>query len=95
MSGGVGVFCPESRAKSIDILISQSIGFRLKLPRYGKIGFFTKKVIAIVFFRFFTRKSRYLEHFTCTFCVTSSNDWSVEINKTSFLKKLMNGKRHD
>ena len=96
MAGGIGIFRAEGRPEGVNVAECKSIGFRIQLPAYRKIGRLAEKVLAVIhlslfcFGHIFQIQSGHLEHFSGSFTVASRDQGCMHINKISFLEIFMN-----
>ena len=95
MTGGVGVFCSESRSKSINVAECLSIGFTVQLSAYCKVCLFSKEILSVInlsvviYRRILRIQSGNTEHFSCSLTVASCDQRCMDIYKASLLEKFM------
>ena len=100
MSGCIGVFSSKCRSKGIDVAECHGKGLAFQLSAYGKVGFLSEKVLAVVDFAFFGFrqivhiKSRNSEHLSGAFTVATRNYRGVNIHEILLLEKLVYGVSH-
>ena len=95
MSGSIGILCTESRSEGVNILKCTCEGLSVQLSTYSQIGRFVKEVFAKINLAILGLRniiqihSSYLEHLSGTLTVTSGDQRSVHIYKTSLLEELV------
>ena len=98
MSGSVGFFSSECRTKCINLAEGLSHALPFQLSRYSQVSFLTEKVLREIHFavritwRVRRVQCRYSEHCSCTFCVASGNQGSVDIYISIVVEETMNSK---
>ena len=85
------IFSSKSRSKSINIRKSTAVVFYVKLTWNSQKSFSTKKICLL--FDFFIRVSiTNFKHLASSFTIRSCNNRGMNIQKSSWIKKLMCGK---
>ena len=80
--------------------IDERAKFTFELSRYGKVGLASEEIFDIVYLPFIVAwniikvECSYLKHRSCTFCIRSSYNRSMEIEKSIIIEIFMNGISH-
>ena len=95
---GIGFFRAEGGSEGIDVAESHCHCFAFKLARNGKTGCFSEEILAEINGAVFVSrrigriKGCYSEHFACAFTAGTSDERSMNIDKSSALEELVNCK---
>ena len=95
MAGSIGVFSAECRTEGVDRTEGGSTEFAFELTADGESRRLAEEIFGVVYFPFFVARKLFkvegchLEHSSGTFAVAFGDERCVEIEKSSFLEKLM------
>ena len=96
MTRSIGILCTESRSECVDCTQSRCAQFTFELTRNGQTSRLTEEIIRIVDVTFLVLLQIIeilcgdLEHLSCTFSITRSDDGSVEVEVAVFVEIAVN-----